>query len=112
MQIYQLDARTRGVVGCGRRLTYVEVCDRRHRRPSCSWMLDSPAWSAPVMVASPRAPSYPPAPASASASPPPPPAAGQPEEAAHEEGEAPLPAPEPSEGSPPSTRPPIRDFGF
>jgi hypothetical protein len=41
LQIYQLDGRTRGVLGCGRRLVYVEMCDRQ-REPACVWLVDTP----------------------------------------------------------------------
>lgn len=37
-----IDDRTRGVNGCGRRATYVQVCDRPSRlEENCTWVLNS-----------------------------------------------------------------------
>jgi hypothetical protein len=46
IDIVSIDARTRGVTGCGRRATYVKICDAHnpHRpfvEPSCQWVLNS-----------------------------------------------------------------------
>ncbi len=43
MQLYQFDERSKGVFGCGQRISYVEVCD--HEVGTCTWMIDgqSPA---------------------------------------------------------------------
>lgn len=38
MRLYHLAQNTKGVWGCGKRLTYVEVCDSQF----CAWQLDSP----------------------------------------------------------------------
>jgi hypothetical protein len=47
LQIYELDRRSRGVWGCGRRLAYVERCDSTHGELICSWLLDFPGWVPP-----------------------------------------------------------------
>jgi hypothetical protein len=40
VRIYQLDERTRGVEGCGRRLTYVESCEQERGVERCAWVAD------------------------------------------------------------------------
>ena len=65
LHLYHIDERTKGVVGCGRRLTYVESCDGVGARDVCTWMLDQPPLNAspPVPAAYGwRAPVPPPAP--------------------------------------------------
>jgi hypothetical protein len=42
VQLYQLDERTRGAVGCGRRFTYVEYCGDVGATGVCTWLLDYP----------------------------------------------------------------------
>lgn len=51
-EVVELDARTRGVRGCGKQLTYVELCDNRPDGWHCTWVINSPAW----YVAPPRNP--------------------------------------------------------
>jgi hypothetical protein len=43
IQVYEIDNRTRGVVGCGQRVTYVESCDGRrdHMMTECTWVMNS-----------------------------------------------------------------------
>jgi len=41
LRLYHLSERTKGVFGCNRRLTYLEVCDTRYGS-RCSWLLDAP----------------------------------------------------------------------
>ncbi len=36
--LYPFDERSKGVAGCGKRLTYVEICD--YGTASCTWMID------------------------------------------------------------------------
>src|SRR5207237_10436241 len=38
LALYPFDERSKGVAGCGRRLSYVEICD--HAVGSCTWMID------------------------------------------------------------------------
>lgn len=45
VQVHDLGARVRGVVGCGRRLSYVEVCETRPDGTHCAWVINAPAWS-------------------------------------------------------------------
>lgn len=45
LQLYHVDRRTKVVAGCGRRLVYVESCDRYGSRRECSWLLDSPVFA-------------------------------------------------------------------
>lgn len=60
LQIVEIDSATRGVVGCGQRATYIEVC--RAKGTSCTWVLNAdlrpatamPRRSAPVVTASSR----------------------------------------------------------
>jgi hypothetical protein len=42
LSLYHFDDRTKGVTGCGRRLTYVEDCRDLGTAVSCSWVLNSP----------------------------------------------------------------------
>ena len=37
---YQLDERTVGAAGCGRRLTYVETCEQERGAERCTWVAD------------------------------------------------------------------------
>jgi hypothetical protein len=51
LRLYNFDERTKGVSGCGRRLTYVRSCELNNGVSSCTWMLDTPtsaqqAWPA------------------------------------------------------------------
>ena len=41
LQVVELDARTRGVSGCGQKVTYVETCDgpRQNFGTKCTWAL-------------------------------------------------------------------------
>lgn len=53
MQLYHVDARTKVVVGCGRRLIYQEDCATMGAHSVCSWRLDTPiaeqwAWPRPL----------------------------------------------------------------
>ncbi len=43
-EVIELDERTRGVRGCGKQMTYVEVCDNRPDGWHCTWVLNAPAW--------------------------------------------------------------------
>jgi hypothetical protein len=43
-QLLDIDVRTKGVRGCGKQLTYVEVCDNRPDGWHCTWVLNAPAW--------------------------------------------------------------------
>lgn len=45
VQVHDLGARVRGVVGCGRRLSYVEVCETRPDGTHCAWVINAPAWA-------------------------------------------------------------------
>ena len=38
MRVTRIDARTRGVRGCGKQATYIESCDAN--RGSCTWVLN------------------------------------------------------------------------
>ena len=41
LRITEIDARTRGVRGCGQRVTYIESCsDSRRARNTCTWVLN------------------------------------------------------------------------
>jgi hypothetical protein len=40
--LYHVDARTKVVVGCGRRLVYQEDCARMGESVACTWRLDTP----------------------------------------------------------------------
>ena len=42
LRLYNFDDRTKGVSGCGRRLTYVRSCEINNGVNSCTWMLDTP----------------------------------------------------------------------
>lgn len=116
IQIYPLDPRTRGVAGCGRRLTYVEVCDDFRGRASCRWRLESPPWL-PVPVAAPPASLAPPASAPRSPDPAAAPSLSESEPASSEappaadayEDFAPTP---PASTLPPAPPSPSREFGF
>jgi hypothetical protein len=46
----QFDDRTKGVTGCGRRLTKVEQCSDLGQRRGCSWVIDAPAEQPPASV--------------------------------------------------------------
>jgi hypothetical protein len=78
LAIHAFDARTRAVMGCGQRATYVEDC-RTPGRP-CTWLADvgptampapAPAAAAPAPVATVQWPAAPPAVPAVSAQPPP-----------------------------------------
>jgi len=68
VRIYQLDERTRGAEGCGRRLTYVETCEQQRGVERCAWMADAAsvieraasAWVACAQTPSTRSASAPP----------------------------------------------------
>jgi hypothetical protein len=45
VQIHDLGDRVRGVVGCDRRLSYVEVCETRPDGTHCAWVINAPAWA-------------------------------------------------------------------
>jgi hypothetical protein len=55
VQIIDIDARTKGVRGCGKQMTYVEICDNRPDGWHCTWVLNAPAW----FIAPPRVPPRP-----------------------------------------------------
>lgn len=104
VQLYHFDERAKGVSGCGRRLTYVEHCDRV--RGDCTWMLDTPTFEQqlwPGQVATPSPPVTAPVPA-----PPPAPAAAKAlpcfDRMCEEPVSRPAPAPQPSD--------PLIDRGF
>lgn len=43
LRVVELDNRTRGVDGCGRRASYVETCrSNEHGNYDCTWALNSP----------------------------------------------------------------------
>jgi hypothetical protein len=44
LQLHHIDRRTKAVLGCGRRLIYVESCESRGLRRECTWMLDTPSY--------------------------------------------------------------------
>ena len=89
LAIHPLDARTRLVTGCGRRLLYVEDCQPIRGRAACAWKLDTasfaqtqwPQWAAApapttvVIVPPPAASHAPPTETFEGAPAPPPPAA-------------------------------------
>ena len=65
LQRYALDGRTHVVIGCGRRLVYVERCDASLERDACSWLLDTPSFQQtqwPQQAAATQAPRYRPPP--------------------------------------------------
>jgi hypothetical protein len=83
LAIHAFDARTRAVMGCGQRATYVEDC-RAPGRP-CTWVADvgptavpvpAPAAAAPAPVATGQWPAAPPAVPAVSAQPQPQPPPG------------------------------------
>ena len=44
LQVIELDGRTQGVTGCGRRNTYVESCEQYGRtagKTGCTWVLNA-----------------------------------------------------------------------
>lgn len=41
MRLHEIDTRTKGVEGCGRRLAYIEVCESRRSVAVCTWVLDA-----------------------------------------------------------------------
>src|SRR5688572_16495703 len=47
IQITEIDVRTRGVTGCGKRVVYVESCDapRESAAATCTWVLNSDSQS-------------------------------------------------------------------
>jgi|GEM_PF-2118690 len=55
LQLVNIDVRTKGIRGCGRQMTYVEICDNRPDGWHCTWVLNAPAW----YVAPPRVPPRP-----------------------------------------------------
>jgi hypothetical protein len=42
LRVVDMDEQTKGVEGCGRRLTYVEMCDERPDGWHCTWVINSP----------------------------------------------------------------------
>ena len=57
LRLYPLDARAKGVEGCGRRLVYLEVCSPLGDRAQCTWRLEPASpWSAAGGTATPRPP--------------------------------------------------------
>jgi hypothetical protein len=59
--VYHLDARTKAAVGCGRRLLYVESCQRIRGKHACAWVLDTPTFVQaqwPQWYAAPRPATY------------------------------------------------------
>jgi hypothetical protein len=43
IRVTKIDDRTRGITGCGRRATYIEVCDMTGWGPmNCRWVANSP----------------------------------------------------------------------
>lgn len=67
LRVHTLDDKTRGVTGCGKRATYIEMCDMTGMGPiNCRWVLNSPGTPAPtsgVQVVPPPAVLPPPPPA-------------------------------------------------
>jgi len=45
VQVQDLGNRQRGVLGCGRRLTYVEVCEQRVDGNHCAWVINAAPWA-------------------------------------------------------------------
>lgn len=45
VQVQDLGNRQRGVVGCGRRLSYVEVCEQRVDGNHCAWVINAAPWA-------------------------------------------------------------------
>jgi hypothetical protein len=91
LQLYHFDERTKGVVGCGRRLTYVETCEQLSDGATCSWLLDSPppvptSATASWTAATPAPMSPPPAALPPSSPPPSPNVANQPPSGAFDPG--------------------------
>lgn len=46
LQIVEIDGRTQGVIGCGKRNTYIESCEQYGRtggKTGCSWVLNNSA---------------------------------------------------------------------
>jgi hypothetical protein len=59
--VYHLDTRTKAAVGCGRRLLYVESCQRIRGKHECTWVLDTPTFAQaqwPQLYAPRGAPTY------------------------------------------------------
>lgn len=49
LRVVPLDSKTRGVTGCGKRATYLEVCDLTGWGPmNCRWVLNSPGSPVPA----------------------------------------------------------------
>src|SRR5690606_1686777 len=55
LEVQDIDPRTKGVRGCGKQLTYVEICDNRPDGWHCTWVINAPAW----YIAPPRNPPKP-----------------------------------------------------
>lgn len=45
VRVLDLGKRVRGVEGCNRRLSYVEVCEVRPDGTHCTWVINAPAWA-------------------------------------------------------------------
>ena len=45
VQVQDLGVRQRGVLGCGRRLSYVEVCEQRVDGNHCAWVINAAPWA-------------------------------------------------------------------
>lgn len=45
LRVVELDSRTRGVQGCGKKATYVETCDgpKQAAMTECTWVMNTPS---------------------------------------------------------------------
>ena len=72
--VVEIDSRTRGAQGCGRKATYIEDCQPRPFQPmECTWVMNSGTQGQQAMPPGSSLPPPPPPPPSRSPSPPPPP---------------------------------------
>jgi hypothetical protein len=44
LRVMDLGDRQRGMIGCGKRLTYIEVCENRIDGWHCAWVINGPQW--------------------------------------------------------------------
>ena len=45
LMLYHIDGRTKAVAGCGRRLVYVQSCQRIRGQHECTWVLNTPTFA-------------------------------------------------------------------
>lgn len=45
LMLYHIDGRTKAVLGCGRRLVYVQSCQRIRGEHECTWVLNTPTFA-------------------------------------------------------------------